>query len=159
VKKMKKAAYLILVVFALVLIGAFPAEARNGGGGGRGGHSGGPARTQGGGHGGGHRGGHGGGGHFSGSVWIGPGWGWGSWWGWPYYYPYYPYYSYYPYYGGYYYPESPVVIEKQPRTYSEPEQQEEEYYWYFCPDAKNYYPYVKKCPNGWLKVVPSSPPD
>jgi hypothetical protein len=33
-------------------------------------------------------------------------------------------------------------------------------YWYYCKDAKGYYPYVKRCPSGWMKVVPSSsPPD
>jgi len=40
------------------------------------------------------------------------------------------------------------------------EQQEENYYWYFCPDANNFYPYVKKCPRGWLRVFPAkTPPD
>ncbi len=82
-------------------------------------------------------------GHFS--VWIGPGW--GPWWG---AYPYYPY--------PYYYWDRPAVMEQQP-VYVEPrQQQEEQYYWYFCPDSKNYYPYVKKCPGGWLKVVPPSNP-
>lgn len=101
-----------------------------------------------------HAGGHGYGGHghssFRGSVWIGPGWGsWG--WGYP----------AYPYYNPYYYAEPPVVIEERPSAYVQPTPQEEEpYYWYFCPDAKNYYPYVKKCPKGWLRVVPSqNPPD
>ena len=96
--------------------------------------------------------GHGGHGHghfsFSGNVWIGPGWGpW--WWGAP-YYPYYPYYSYNPY--PYYSPQrSSEYVEQAPQV-------EEQAYWYFCPDAKNYYPYVKRCPSGWLKVIPSSAP-
>ena len=95
-----------------------------------------------------YAGGHGHGGHghfsFSGGVWIGPGWGgWGPWWGAP-YYPYYPYYA----------PQqSSEYVEQTPQA-------EEQTYWYFCPDAKNYYPYVKRCPSGWLKVIPSSaPPD
>jgi hypothetical protein len=87
---------------------------------------------------------------FRGSVWIGPGWGGGGpwWWG-PPYYPYYPYY-----------PEPPVVIQQQPPAYVEPTPQPEgQYYWYFCQDPQGYYPYVKKCPSGWLKVIPQTPPD
>jgi hypothetical protein len=29
--------------------------------------------------------------------------------------------------------------------------------WYYCPDAKKYYPYVNECPGGW-QVVPAEPP-
>lgn len=78
-----------------------------------------------------------------GSIWIGPGWGmWEPWWG-PLYYPYYP--------------ESPAVIQQQPQVYVQPEEQQ--YYWYFCQSPEGYYPYVKKCPGGWLKVIPPAPPD
>jgi hypothetical protein len=91
---------------------------------------------------------HGGGGGFHGSIWIGPGW----WWGQP-YYPYYPYY-YYPYY-----PQPPVVRQQAPvYEYEQQPSQQQEYYWYFCPEADAYYPYVKQCPGGWKKVVPT-PPD
>jgi hypothetical protein len=31
-------------------------------------------------------------------------------------------------------------------------------YWYYCQNPQGYYPYVKQCPNGWMKVVPSPPP-
>ncbi len=89
---------------------------------------------------------------FSGNVWIGPGWGgWGPWWWGAPYYPYYPYsYNPYPYYSP---QQSSEYVEQAPQV-------EEQAYWYFCPDAKNYYPYVKRCPSGWLKVIPSSaPPD
>ena len=83
-----------------------------------------------------------------GGVWIGPGWGPG-WWG-----PPYPYYSY-PYY-----PAPPVIIQQQaPDVYmQQAPQSEEPSYWYYCQDPKGYYPYVKQCPNGWMKVVPSPPP-
>jgi hypothetical protein len=85
-------------------------------------------------------------GHFSsrGSVWIGTGW--GPWWNAPVYQ---------------YYWEPTFDIEEQSPVYSVPApQSEEQYYWYYCPDSRNYYPYVKKCPEGWLKVVPSpAPPD
>ena len=97
------------------------------------------------------------GGHFSGGgpchggdIWFGPGWGgWGPWWwGLP-FYPYYPYYS-----------EPPMVIQQPPPAYVEPTPQpEEQYYWYFCRKPEGYYPYVKKCPGGWLKVIPPAPPD
>lgn len=76
----------------------------------------------------------------SGGVYLGPGW-WDPWPG--------PYYShrYYPYYA-----QPPIVIQQQP-VYEE-QAAPEQYYWYFCPDSKTYYPYVKQCPGGWLKVVP-----
>jgi hypothetical protein len=86
------------------------------------------------------------GGHFRGSIWIGPGWG-----------PVYPYW--YP--GPPVVVERPVIIPEQPPVYVEPApSREEESYWYYCPDKQGYYPYVKKCPKGWLKVVPApAPPD
>ena len=86
-------------------------------------------------------GGHGGNVHFSGSVWIGPiG---GPWWG--------PAYSYY---ANPYYVTPPVVVQQKES------QPAETGYWYYCQDPKGYYPYVKECPNGWLKVAPSpAPPD
>src|SRR5271169_6753757 len=136
---MKKNGYLVIVVVIALLFGGALSVLADG-------------------HGGGHGGGHG---HFSygGSIWLGPGWGWGwgPWWG-PSYYPYYPNYPNYPYNYG----EPPVVMEQQPQAYEEPapqrQQAEDQYYWYFCPSAKNYYPYVKKCPKGWLKVVPPPAP-
>jgi hypothetical protein len=45
----------------------------------------------------------------------------------------------------YYDPPAPVYIEQQP-------------YWYYCPEAAAYYPYVNECPGGWQPVVPSTPP-
>jgi hypothetical protein len=92
-------------------------------------------------------GGHGGHGHFSGSVWIGPVW--SPWWG-----PAYPYY-YNPYYA-----TPPVVVQQSPDEYVQQSapQSEEPAYWYYCQDPKGYYPYVKECPNGWLKVAPSPAP-
>jgi len=89
---------------------------------------------------------HGGHGHFYGGIWIGgPVWYGG--WGYPYPYYYYPYYV-----------SPPVVIQQQQPVYQEQysQQGDQPYYWYYCPDAQNYYPYVKQCPGGWLKVVPPS---
>ncbi len=85
------------------------------------------------------------GGHFRGSIWIGPVWG-----------PAYPY----PYYAG---PpaivQQPVIIEQPSAEYVQPAPSpEEQDYWYYCPNPKGYYPYVKMCPKGWMKVVPSTAP-
>ena len=67
-----------------------------------------------------------------------------------------------PYYGPawyapppmYYYPPRVEVIE--PPVYIEQrEPAREEGYWYYCPDSRKYYPYVKKCPRGWQPVAPT----
>ena len=80
------------------------------------------------------------------------------------YYPYYSHYPYYydryPYYPYSYYTAPPVIIDRQPQEYivrPDPEP-EETAYWYYCQNPKGYYPYVQRCPNGWMKVVPSAPP-
>ena len=69
-------------------------------------------------------------------------------WGPRYYDPFYrPYYYYNP---------APVYIEPpQPKVYV---QQPSTYYWYYCPAAQKYYPYVQTCPQGWLQVVPQNSP-
>ena len=79
------------------------------------------------------------------------------------YYPYYPYYSYYPYYPYYnynpYYSGQSVDNQQEPETYIERgSQDQEQIYWYFCKDPEGYYPYVKNCPKGWLKVMPDTTP-
>jgi len=72
--------------------------------------------------------------------------------GFPLYWGPYPYY--YPYGPPVYVERAPVYIEREPRTYV----QEPSNYWYYCPNPSGYYPYVQNCSTGWLKVVPSSPP-
>jgi hypothetical protein len=75
--------------------------------------------------------------------------------GWGYYgYPYYPHYPYYPSY-----PASVVYVPSQPTTYIQQEPVQPSYapqsgYWYYCGDARAYYPYVKECPGGWQRVAP-----
>ena len=32
-----------------------------------------------------------------------------------------------------------------------------QHYWYYCQNPMGYYPYVKECQNGWMKVVPKVP--
>jgi len=72
------------------------------------------------------------------------------------YYPA-PYYYYPP---AYYYP--PVVAAPaSPPTYIErgngyAPREETQGTWYYCPEAKAYYPYVKQCAGGWQKV-PAQP--
>jgi hypothetical protein len=151
VTNMKRALCLILVVAALFLGTTLPGYADGGYRGGGGYHGGGGYRGGGGYY---HGGGgyyHGGGGYYGG-VWVGPGWGawgpgwgvWGpGWWG----VPAYPYVA------------PPVVIEQPAQIFVEPQQQPEtQGYWYYCPDPQGYYPYVNKCPKGWLKVVPTPAP-
>jgi hypothetical protein len=84
---------------------------------------------------------------FGASILLGPPW----------------YYS--PYYYPYYYAAPPVVIQTPPPVYyaqpqAEPQAQPEqrEAYWYYCQDPPGYYPYVKSCPGGWMKVVPDTTP-
>ena len=174
---MKKAVLIAIAALALMLAGAMPGSAADLDGGDRGSHSdgrdrggpgihapsggdrhdAGPGVRDGGfrDHGGGFRdhdrGFRGGGG----SVWIGPGWDpfWYPWW-WGGYYPYSPYYPYpYP-------AQPPVVIQQEtPPMYQEPTAEPNQpVYWYHCSDPEGYYPYVKQCPGGWQKVVPTPPP-
>ena len=85
----------------------------------------------------------------------------------PYYYP--PYYApYYPYY-------PPVVVAPAPppvyieqgsvpsaQSPSQPQPAAQSSlpsnWWYYCTDAKAYYPYVKECPAGWQRVAPLPQP-
>jgi hypothetical protein len=84
---------------------------------------------------------------FSGSIALGPWWpGYGG-------YPGYPY-AYYP---APYYPAPPVVVQQQPQVYAKPAPSPSDY-WYYCQDPQGYYPYVRSCPGGWMKVVPQTTP-
>lgn len=67
---------------------------------------------------------------------------------------------------GWYYPPpywySPPVVVQPPPVYIErgtapAEIDEDAYYWYHCSRPSGYYPYVKECPGGWQKVVPTPP--
>ena len=80
----------------------------------------------------------------------GPRWGvnfrWGGplWWG-PGFAPY-----------GFFAPP-PVVVQQQPPVYVQPEPQQTDY-WYYCQNPQGYYPYIKSCPGGWMRVVPETTP-
>jgi hypothetical protein len=90
--------------------------------------------------------------YWRGGVWGGPGW--GSWWGPRVYWGGPLWGAPYPYYGG-----PPVVVQQSSPVYVQQAlQSEEPYYWYYCHKPKGYYPYIKECPGGWMKVVPSPAP-
>lgn len=67
-----------------------------------------------------------------------------------------------PYYSPYYPPV--VTVPVSPPTYIEQGQTSaapaapQPGYWYYCNDARAYYPYVKECPGGWQRVSPQPPP-
>lgn len=68
----------------------------------------------------------------------------------------------YPYYGSPYRPDyaPPPVMDPSPdELYLQPvpQQPARTNYWYYCQDPEGYYPYVKRCPGGWMKVVPGPP--
>ena len=78
-------------------------------------------------------------------YWYGPG---------PWYYPpaAYPYYD--PYYYPSYYPAVPTTyVEQATPAPAQPQGQ----WWYYCVDAKAYYPYVRECAGGWQRVAPTPP--
>jgi hypothetical protein len=52
-------------------------------------------------------------------------------------------------------PAEPTVYIERGDSSAEPEQSQG--YWYYCPDAKAYYPYVKHCAGTWQKVTPTPP--
>jgi hypothetical protein len=56
-----------------------------------------------------------------------------------------------------------VVVPAAPTTYIEkgssgPAPSQASSYWYYCEASRTYYPYVKECPAGWLRVVPQTTP-
>lgn len=97
-----------------------------------------------------HHGGHHHGGHVRFGVFVGA----------PFYW-YPPPYYYYP--SPYYYPPA-VTVPYSPPVYIEQggaqpaPAQSQVNWWYYCADAKTYYPYIKQCPGGWQRVAPQPPP-
>jgi FKBP-type peptidyl-prolyl cis-trans isomerase FkpA len=45
----------------------------------------------------------------------------------------------------------------QPSAQTAP-QSKQASFWYYCNDAKTYYPYIRECPSGWVQVVPKTTP-
>ncbi len=59
-----------------------------------------------------------------------------------------------------YYPPPPPVVVQEPPVYIQQPPPENRDYWYYCESPRGYYPYVKECPGGWMKVLPQpAPPD
>lgn len=83
-----------------------------------------------------------------GSFWFGPPPFWGpAPWAPPYFYS-----------GPAYYGAPPVFVQPSGRYIQR--DQEVSDYWYYCDNPQGYYPYIKSCPGGWMKVVPeTAPPD
>lgn len=80
----------------------------------------------------------------------------------PWYYPYgyYPAPYYYPPVAYPSYPSGPTTYVEQGQPEAAPAQRSDSNsnnYWYYCPEAKAYYPYVKQCAAGWQKVSPQPP--
>lgn len=63
----------------------------------------------------------------------------------------------------YYYPPPLVAAPAAPPVYIEQGEQQAtpaapvEPYWYYCPESKTYYPYVRECRSPWQRV-PARPP-
>lgn len=94
---------------------------------------------------------HGGGHYAHPRVSVGFAFGGPGYWGYPaYYYP--PPYYYYPRVVGV--PAEPTVYIERGDTQAQPEQTQE--YWFYCAEAKAYYPYVKHCTGTWQRV-PAQP--
>lgn len=80
----------------------------------------------------------------------------------PYYHPpYRPYYPYPPYYA---YPPvvtvpvtPPVYIEQQQDAGRPDTAESQVNFWHYCRKPEGYYPHVKRCPDGWMQVVPQPP--
>ena len=166
-RSLKLILMVVMLSMALLVSGAAFADRYSGGSGQRGGYSGGGSHKGGYYGGGGYKGGHYGGRGYYGGYYGGRGYyggyygsGLGVWFGWPGgYYPYnYPYY--YPYYSPYYYPPA-VSVPSAPQEYIGRSQRDDSSApsgeWYYCPESKSYYPYVKECPGGW-QTVPAQPP-
>ena len=62
----------------------------------------------------------------------------------------------------YYYPPPVATIPAPPPVYVERSDAASasppaESYWYYCPDSKAYYPYVRECGSEWQRVSPRPP--
>jgi hypothetical protein len=69
--------------------------------------------------------------------------------------PAYPYYDPY-YYPSYQYPTGPATYIEQAAQPAPPQPQAQ--WWYYCAEARAYYPYIRECAGGWQHVSPIPPP-
>jgi hypothetical protein len=57
---------------------------------------------------------------------------------------FYPRYNAYP----------PTVVAPPAPTVYIQQEKPQTHYWHYCRNPEGYYPYIKKCPEGWLQVAP-----
>lgn len=56
-------------------------------------------------------------------------------------------------------PVMPPVYMEQQQGSGQPDAVESQInYWHYCRNPEGYYPYVKKCLDGWMQVVPRLSP-
>jgi hypothetical protein len=69
-----------------------------------------------------------------------------------------------PFWGPRYYCGGPVWCAPPPPVWAAPiagymeRNREESEFWYYCEDPRGYYPYIRSCPGGWMRVVPQTVP-
>lgn len=56
----------------------------------------------------------------------------------------------------------PIIVPSTPPVYIQQQEtletvQPQTHYWHYCTNPEGYYPYVKQCPDGWLRVDPRPP--
>lgn len=56
----------------------------------------------------------------------------------------------------------PIIVPSTPPVYVQQQEapaptQSQTHYWHYCTNPEGYYPYVKQCPGGWLRVDPRPP--
>jgi hypothetical protein len=158
-----KMAMALMVLMAAAAVSEAVDAASSRGGGGRTGVS----RASGG-HGGGYRGGYYRYGHSHVRYGFALGWPWYPYYAAPYYYPpsyYSPYYDD-PYARSlfYFYPAPPATpdylpqyTESGPTQAAPPGQGDSEWWYYYCAESNGFYPYVKECAAGWVRVPPRPP--
>ena len=56
-----------------------------------------------------------------------------------------------------YYHPAPVAPLPAPVYIERSDAPAAEHYWYYCPESKSYYPYVRECPSTWQRVSPRPP--
>jgi hypothetical protein len=61
-----------------------------------------------------------------------------------------------------YYCPPPIIIHR-PSVYIQTQEVyvqrgSDDGYWYYCDNPQGFYPYIKSCPGGWMKVVPETVP-
>lgn len=61
-----------------------------------------------------------------------------------------------PWYFAPYYPPR-VVLAPAPVYIERDTESPASSWWYYCPEARAYYPYVRSCPGGWQRVPPQPP--